>query len=211
MRHGKHRFSLGCTKEHREALMANLAAALFTHGKINTTLAKAKALRPFAEKIITLSVKAQKSSDAAVKLHYRRLAIARVRDEAAVKELFDVKATEFVNRNGGYSRIYKLVPRVGDAAKMAIIELVYADDKGYSKSRKGRGKKKSTKVATNDTVQAETEQEAAAPAKPKATKPKSSTSSKAKSDKPADVKPAESETTVPSEPANQSVATENQA
>lgn len=148
MRHGKHRFSLGCTKEHREALMANLASALFEHGRINTTLAKAKALRPFAEKIITLAVKAHKSSDAIVKLNYRRLAISRVRNEAAVKELFDVKAVEFINRNGGYTRIYKLCPRIGDGAKMAIIELIYADDKGYSKSRKGRKGKKQTKTAS---------------------------------------------------------------
>ncbi len=145
MRHGKHRYSLGCKKEHREALMANLASALFKHGRINTTLTKAKALRPFAEKIITLSVKAYKSTDAAVKLHYRRLAISRIRNEEAVKELFDVKSSEFIKRNGGYTRIYKLVPRIGDAAKMAIIELVYADDKGYSKSRKGRRSKKQIK------------------------------------------------------------------
>ncbi len=148
MRHRKHHFSLGCTKEHREALMANLASALFEHGKINTTLAKAKALRPFAEKIITLAVKAYKSSDVATKLHYRRLAIARIRNESAVKELFDVKASEFINRNGGYTRIYKLVPRIGDAAKMAIIELVYADDKGYSKSRKNRKNKKQIKKSS---------------------------------------------------------------
>lgn len=145
MRHGKHRYSLGCKKEHREALMANLASALFKHGRINTTLTKAKALRPFAEKIITLSVKAYKSTDAAVKLHYRRLAISRIRNEEAVKELFDVKSSEFIKRNGGYTRIYKLVPRIGDAAKMAIIELVYADDKGYSKSSKGRRSKKQIK------------------------------------------------------------------
>ncbi len=145
MRHGKHRYSLGCKKEHREALMANLASALFKHGRINTTLTKAKALRPFAEKIITLSVKAYKSTDAAVKLHYRRLAISRIRNEEAVKELFDVKSSEFIKRNGGYTRIYKLVPRIGDAAKMAIIELVYADDKGYSKSRKSRRSKKQIK------------------------------------------------------------------
>ncbi|MDR0679597.1 MAG: 50S ribosomal protein L17 [Puniceicoccales bacterium] len=143
MRHGKHRFSLGCKKEHREALMANLASALFEHGKINTTLAKAKALRPFAEKLITMSVKAHKSMDAAEKLHYRRLVISRIRSESAAKELFDVKAAEFVSRHGGYTRIYKLVPRIGDAAKMAVIELIYADDKGYSKSR--RGKKKAAK------------------------------------------------------------------
>jgi large subunit ribosomal protein L17 len=136
MRHGKHRFLLGCTKEHREALMANLASALLRHGKIETTLAKAKALRPFVEKIITMAKKACLAEDSAQKLHYRRLAIARVKDEDAVATLFNDRASEFVKRNGGYSRIYKLMPRTGDAAKMAIIELVPGDDVGYAKSKK---------------------------------------------------------------------------
>jgi large subunit ribosomal protein L17 len=125
-------------KEHREALMANLAAALFRYGKIETTLAKAKALRPFAEKLITMAKKAYSAVDAAQKLHFRRLVIARVRDESAVATLFNDRAVEFEKRNGGYSRIYKLVPRMGDAAKMAIIELIAADDVGYSKSKKRR-------------------------------------------------------------------------
>jgi large subunit ribosomal protein L17 len=136
MRHGKHRFLLGCTKEHREALMANLASALLRHGKIETTLAKAKALRPFVEKIITMAKKAHLAEDSAQKLHYRRLAIARVKDEDAVAILFNDRASEFVKRNGGYSRIYKLLPRTSDAAKMAIIELVLGDDVGYAKSKK---------------------------------------------------------------------------
>jgi large subunit ribosomal protein L17 len=117
-------------------MMANLAAALFRHGRIETTLAKAKALRPFAEKLITMAKKAHLVGDAAQKLHYRRLVIARVREESAVATLFNERASEFVKRNGGYSRIYKLVRRIGDAAKMAIIELIPADDVGYSKSRK---------------------------------------------------------------------------
>jgi large subunit ribosomal protein L17 len=136
MRHGKHRFLLGCTKEHREALMANLASALLRHGKIETTLAKAKALRPFVEKIITMAKKAYLAEDSAQKLHYRRLAITRVKDEDAVAILFNDRASEFVKRNGGYSRIYKLMPRTGDAAKIAIIELVLGDDVGYTKSKK---------------------------------------------------------------------------
>jgi large subunit ribosomal protein L17 len=151
MRHCKHRFSLGCKKEHREALMANLASALFEHGKINTTLAKAKALRPFAEKLITMAVKAYKSADVAEKLHYRRLVISRIRSEGAAKELFDVKVVEFVERHGGYTRIYKLVPRMGDAAKMAIIELVYADDRKYSKPR--RAKKRAAMQNKSDAMQ----------------------------------------------------------
>ncbi|MDR1401384.1 MAG: 50S ribosomal protein L17 [Puniceicoccales bacterium] len=142
MRHGKHRYLLGRTKEHREALIANLAAALFRYGKIETTLAKAKALRPFAEKIITMAKKAHQTDDIIQKLHYRRLAIARVKSEPAVAALFNDRAAEFVKRSGGYSRIYKLVKRLGDAADMAIIELIAGDDVGYSKSKK----RKRTKV-----------------------------------------------------------------
>lgn len=143
MRHKKHRHQLGVKKEHRSALMANLATALFTHGRIQTTLAKAKALRPFCEKIITLAKKAAATDDQAKKIHFRRIAIARVRDKQAVKALFDEKVAEFTQRNGGYIRIYKLVPRVGDAADMAIIELIDGADEGYKKSKKKSAKKKS--------------------------------------------------------------------
>lgn len=145
MRHRKHRHQLGVKKEHRQALMANLATALFTHGRIQTTLAKAKALRPFCEKLITLAKKAAATDDKAKKLHFRRIALARVRDKEAVKALFDEKVEEFINRAGGYIRIYKLVPRVGDAADMAIIELIEASDEGYKKSKKKAAKKKTAK------------------------------------------------------------------
>lgn len=143
MRHRKHRHQLGVKKEHREALMAALASALFRHGRIETTLAKAKALRPFAEKIITLAKKAAATEDAARKLHYRRIAIARVRDKDAVKQLFDERVAEFAQREGGYVRIYKLIPRASDAAAMGIVELIAGDDEGYTKpKRKASGGKK---------------------------------------------------------------------
>ena len=116
MRHLNHRHGLGLKKEHRAALVAGLAAALFTHGRIRTTLAKARALRPFAEKVVTLAKKAALTEDKAQKIHYRRLAVARVRDEDAVKTLFNERANEFLKRNGGYTRIYKLGQRIGDAA-----------------------------------------------------------------------------------------------
>lgn len=141
MRHGKHRHILGVKKEHRLALMANLAVALFTHGRIKTTLAKAKALRPYAEKIITLAKKAAATDNLAEKLHYRRLAIARIRDEKAVALLFDTKVQEFVNRNGGYTRIYKLIPRRGDGSPIALIDLIDGDDEGYKGSRKKSSRK----------------------------------------------------------------------
>ncbi|MDE6576188.1 MAG: 50S ribosomal protein L17 [Opitutales bacterium] len=141
MRHQKHNHTLGVKKEHREALLANLTTALLTHDRIETTLAKARALRPFAEKVITLAKKAYTVEAPEQKLHFRRLALARVRDESVVKSLFDEKVESFLKRNGGYTRIYKLVPRYSDASKMAIIELVAADDTGHKKPRR-RGAKK---------------------------------------------------------------------
>ena len=138
MRHRKHRNQLGVKKEHRSALLANLSSALITHGRIVTTLKKAKALRPFVEKVITQAKKGALSN--------RRIALSRVRDAEAVHLLFDEKADQFKNRNGGYTRIYKLGPRRrGDAAEMAIIELIDADDEGYAKKSKPKAKKKAKK------------------------------------------------------------------
>ncbi|WP_345785672.1 50S ribosomal protein L17 [Pelagicoccus sp. SDUM812003] len=133
MRHRKHRNQLGVKKEHREALLANLSTALIQHGRIKTTLKKAKALRPFVEKVITLAKKGS--------LHDRRIAISRVRDADAVHTLFDEKAEQFADRNGGYTRIYKIGTRRGDAAEMALIELIDADDEGYAKKGKSKAKK----------------------------------------------------------------------
>jgi large subunit ribosomal protein L17 len=138
MRHNKHRASLGVTSSHRESMMSNLAAALITHGRIQTTLAKARALRPFIEKVITKAKHAASKEASRDAVHLRRLALRDVRDEDAVTLLFNEKYKEFVNRAGGYTRIYKLGPqRLGDAAEMALIEFVKAEDTGYKKS-KGR-------------------------------------------------------------------------
>ena len=156
MRHSKRRHILGVSSSHRSAMLGNLSVALITHGRIKTTLAKAKALRPFIEKIITLAKKADQANDAARKLHFRRLAIARVRDKKAVAELFDNKVSEFSNRAGGYTRIYKLGQRVGDAAEMGLIELINASDEGYAK----RPKKKAAK-STKAKAKAEPEAEEA--------------------------------------------------
>ncbi len=135
-------------------MMGNLAVALITHGRIETTLAKAKALRPFIEKIITLAKKADKANDAARKLHFRRLAIARVRDKKAVAQLFDDRVSEFVDRPGGYTRIYKLGQRIGDAAEMALIELIDGNDEGYQKPTKKAAKKATKKAAKKATKKA---------------------------------------------------------
>src|SRR5882724_1639261 len=138
MRHKKHHASMGVTVEHRRAMLSNLAAALITHGRIQTTLAKAKVLRPFIEKVITKAKQAAAKTDKKDALHLRRLALSDVRDETALTLLFNEKHKEFTNRSGGYTRIYKLGPqRISDAAELALIEFVKADDVGYSKS-KGR-------------------------------------------------------------------------
>ena len=154
MRHSKRRHILGVSSSHRSAMLGNLSVALITHGRIKTTLAKAKALRPFIEKIITLAKKADQANDAARKLHFRRLAIARVRDKKAVAELFDNKVSEFSNRAGGYTRIYKLGQRVGDAAEMGLIELIDASDEGYLKRPKKKAAK-STKAKAKAEPKAE--------------------------------------------------------
>lgn len=147
MRHQKHRRTLGVKKEHRSALLANLASSLIKHGRIRTTTAKAKALRPFVERIVTLAKKGD--------VHRRRVALSRLRDQVAVKKLFNERAGDFANRSGGYTRIYKLAEaRLGDAADMAIIEFVGAGDTGYKKAgrRKAKSKaKKSTPVAAEAT------------------------------------------------------------
>ena len=125
MRHLKHRHQLGVKKEHRMALMANLATQLIIHTRIKTTLAKAKALRPFVEKIVTLSVHARKATPARA-VYLRRRAVARLRNKQAVKVLFDERAESFLDRPGGYTRIYKIGQRRGSAAEMALIEFVEA-------------------------------------------------------------------------------------
>ena len=142
MRHRKHNHLLGVKTAHRTSLIANLSCSLIDNGRITTTLAKARALRPSIEKAITLAKKAHVSDDAAKKVHYRRLAIARLRSQKAVKKLFDELVEQFVGRNGGYTRIYKLaIPRLGDAADMAIIEFVEEIQK--KKAKKKRTTKKS--------------------------------------------------------------------
>ncbi len=146
MRHNKHHASLGVTREHRKAMLSNMGASLIKHGRIETTLTKAKALRPFIEKVITKAKKAAAATEKKDALHLRRIALTDIRDEAAITLLFNEKVKQFEKRNGGYTRIYKLGPqRVGDAAEMALIEFVGAEDKGYSKSK---GKKKGAKKAT---------------------------------------------------------------
>jgi large subunit ribosomal protein L17 len=145
-------------------MLSNLAVALITHGRIKTTLSKAKALRPFIEKVITLAKKANQANDSARKLHFRRLAIARVRDKKIVAVLFDEKVTEFLERPGGYTRIYKLGQRLGDAAEMALIEFIDANDEGYAKpakkATKPQAKKAKKEASKKEAPEVEAEVEA---------------------------------------------------
>lgn len=120
MRHRKGPRKLGRTSSHRKAMLQNMVAALIKHEQIITTLPKAKSLRPVAERLITLA----KHGD----LGSRRLAIARVQDEAMVKKLFDVLGPRYSERPGGYTRIMKAGFRYGDAAAMAVIELMDRDE-----------------------------------------------------------------------------------
>lgn len=154
MRHSKKRHKLGVSGPHRLALLANLSVALITHGRIKTTLAKAKALRPFIEKVITLAKKAENSNEAERKLHFRRLAIARINNPDAVATLFDERVAEFMERSGGYTRIYKLGQRIGDAAEMGLIELIDGNDEGYFKrpTKKSTQKDAKAKVAEEDSI-----------------------------------------------------------
>ena len=152
MRHNKHHASLGVTREHRKAMLSNMGASLIKHGRIETTLTKAKALRPFIEKVITKAKNAAAAPVKADAIHLRRMALKDIRDEGAVTLLFNEKAAQFAKRPGGYTRIYKLGPqRISDAAEMALIEFVKADDVGYSKSKgKKSGKAKKAKAPKAD-------------------------------------------------------------
>ena len=118
MRHQKKTVKLGLTASHRKALLANQVCSLIQHERIKTTLAKAKAVRPLAEKMVTLGKKGS--------LHARRTALAVLRQKDAVKLLFEDIAPRAASRNGGYTRIVKLGLRKSDAAKVAFIEWVDA-------------------------------------------------------------------------------------
>jgi large subunit ribosomal protein L17 len=119
MRHAKQGRKLNRTSSHRKAMFANMATSLITHEQIKTTLPKAKELKPIMDKLITLG----KRGD----LHARRQAASQLRDQDAVRKLFDVLADRYTDRPGGYTRVLKAGYRFGDNAPVAIIELVDRD------------------------------------------------------------------------------------
>ena len=164
MRHGNKNNNLSRTASHRKALLGNLASQLFQHKRIVTTLAKAKALRPYVEPLIT---KAKENTT-----HQRRFVFSHLQDKDAVKELFDVISAKTSSRPGGYTRVIKLGKRVGDNAELAMIELVDYNEvygKGIGetatttkRTRRAGGRKKTATDTESKTTTEETEVETAA-------------------------------------------------
>lgn len=149
MRHRKSFSQLGRPASHRRAMLANLVTQLFTHKKIRTTTAKAKALRPLAERLIGFAKKGT--------LHARRLVLRIVRDQDVVRELFADIAPVYATRNGGYTRIVKLGRRSGDGAELAYVELV-----DFESVRKEKKEKKKAEKESATEKKAETKEEAEA-------------------------------------------------
>ena len=151
MRHQKRTIKLGRTAEHRKALLANQVCSLIEHQRIKTTLAKAKAVRPLAEHMVTLGKNGS--------IHARRTALATLRQKNAVKKLFDDIAPRSAERNGGYTRIVKLGQRKSDSAPMAFIEWVDMSEVVEEKpAEKKKAKRKEPEPAPQNA-----EPEAAAP------------------------------------------------
>jgi large subunit ribosomal protein L17 len=154
MRHQKKTIKLGRTAEHRRALLANQVCALIQHQRIKTTLAKAKAVRPLAERMVTLGKNGS--------IHARRTAFAVLRQKSAVKKLFDDIAQRSAERNGGYTRIVKLGARKSDSARMAFIEWVDAErvvEEKPTKEKKARRKEPEPKTQQKAPEAAQPEQE----------------------------------------------------
>ncbi len=161
MRHRVTGRKLRRTKAHRLALMRNLSAALIENEKITTTLPKAKELRRFAEKLVTLSKKES--------LHARRIALQRVPNQKAIAKLFDTLSARYSQRPGGYTRIIKLGPRRGDNAEMAVIEFVGSETKVEAGTDESA---EDTAAAKGKTTKKKAPAKKAAPAKKKTTKKK---------------------------------------
>ncbi len=164
MRHQVKTIKLGRSQAHRDALLANQVVSLIEHSRITTTLAKAKAVRPLAEKMVTLGKKKT--------LHARRMALASLcHNEGAVKALFDTVAPRAADRKGGYTRIVKLGMRKSDAAPMAFIEWVDGGEVQVEEAKPTPAKKAAAKKpAAKKAESAESEAEAKPAKKPRAKK-----------------------------------------
>ena len=169
MRHQKKTIKLGRTADHRRALLANQVCALIQHQRIKTTLAKAKAVRPLAERMVTLGKNGS--------IHARRRALAVLRQKSVVKQLFDDIAQRSAERNGGYTRIIKLGARKSDSARMAFIEWVDAEHIAEEKPKKEKKAKreepeaKPQQTEPDQAAQEETKAEAPAPRQEEPTAP----------------------------------------
>src|SRR2546421_6552040 len=167
MRHQKKTIKLGRTAEHRKALLANQVCSLIEHQRIKTTLAKAKAVRPLAERMVTLGKNGS--------IHSRRTALAVLRQKSSVKKLFDDIAQRSAERNGGYTRIVKLGARKSDSAPMAFIEWVDAEEVAEEKPRKEKkAERKEAEPKKPEAEQSKREEpkaEAPAPKKEKSAAP----------------------------------------
>ena len=150
MRHRKKTIKLGRTADHRRALLSNQVCALIEHQRIKTTLAKAKAVRPIAERMVTLGKNGS--------IHARRRALALLRQKNAVKKLFDDIAQRSAERNGGYTRIVKLGARKSDSARMAFIEWVDAEHVVEEKPRKEKKAKRKEPEAKSQQATPEAEE-----------------------------------------------------
>ena len=174
MRHQKKTVKLGRTAEHRKALLANQVCSLIEHERIKTTLAKAKAVRPLAERMVTLGKNGS--------LHARRTALAVLRQKNAVKKLFDNIAPRSTARMGGYTRIIKLGPRRSDSAPIAFLEWVDAAPATEEKEPKKKAKEKPSKPEKSEKAE-KTEKptvKEAATAAPTATKEEKPAATEAK-------------------------------
>ncbi|WP_124641052.1 MULTISPECIES: 50S ribosomal protein L17 [Amniculibacterium] len=149
MRHGKKINHLGRTASHRKAMLSNMACSLILHKRINTTVAKAKALRVYIEPLLTKS-----KNDTT---HNRRTVFAYLQDKEAVTELFRTIAPKIAERNGGYTRIIKTGFRLGDAADMALIELVDFNELYNPKAEEKKTTRRSRKPAAKKEVAPATE------------------------------------------------------
>lgn len=190
MRHQKKTVKLGRTQAHRDALLANQVCDLIEHTRIKTTLAKAKAVRPLAEKMVTLGKKKT--------LHARRTALAVLRQQGAVKKLFEEIAPRSEERKGGYTRIIKLGMRKSDAAPVAFIEWVDGPvvEEVIPEPKPAKGKAKTKKSAKTEPTEKEAKKETASK---KAAEPAKEKEEKAAEEKPAAEKSEKTEETKSSE------------
>ena len=172
MRHNSKKKHLGRTTSHRRAMLSNLVTALFQNGRIRTTEAKAKEGRRLAERLVTFA----KRGD----LHARRQTLRVIRDQGVVQRLFDEIGPRFQDRNGGYTRIVKLDPRLGDRAPMVIFELLEEPKPSAKKTSGSSGKTKKKQPAKKQARKKEAagKKEAKAPADVSTEKPKKKRSRK---------------------------------